>query len=169
MRIVLAITKVTADEYFRYLIVLIILVVVGTRFTLGFLTSRTLNHYRRSQSGIPVISRSTDTVLLITGLVAIVGYVGLPHLARWLPAQGVWLRSASNFLIFLCAVAAIVFILLTRKKWRQHIRRSGFELCLNCGYSLRGLPDKWKCPECGCSFDKSLVRYKWDRFVRERR
>jgi|GEM_PF-6691985 len=39
--------------------------------------------------------------------------------------------------------------------------------CLNCGYCLRGIPER-RCPECGSGYDHAAIRYfsfhqNWDR------
>lgn len=32
-------------------------------------------------------------------------------------------------------------------------RRASLERCISCGYTLRGLPHRGRCPECGFSYD----------------
>jgi len=36
-------------------------------------------------------------------------------------------------------------------------------MCLDCGYSLRGLPDVGTCPECGWGYEINVVRETWGR------
>jgi hypothetical protein len=61
--------------------------------------------------------------------------LGLVFLAGW-PVFWVWS----------CAVYALT----CRREHRHRIRLEGFDICIECGYWLRGLGDDVKeCPECG--------------------
>jgi hypothetical protein len=61
------------------------------------------------------------------------------------PTGDIWLKLLlPHWLIAL--VAALVFLLAFWPDWRRRRRRSK-GLCANCGYDLRGTPDR--CPECG--------------------
>ncbi len=45
---------------------------------------------------------------------------------------------------------AVVFRSLYQKKTYQLLRQSGYDICLECGYWLKGLDDSnYRCPECG--------------------
>ena len=36
-----------------------------------------------------------------------------------------------------------------------------YSLCPECGYTLRGLPEQHKCPECGRAYELGDVRRLW--------
>jgi uncharacterized paraquat-inducible protein A len=43
----------------------------------------------------------------------------------------------------------------------RRVRQEEGEVCLNCHYSLRGLPDDGVCPECNEPFNKPEIRRLW--------
>ncbi len=51
------------------------------------------------------------------------------------------------------AVQMVTMLWVWRNIYGPHLRRAmrdvGWEVCLKCGYSLRGLEDVKRCPECG--------------------
>jgi hypothetical protein len=75
------------------------------------------------------------------------------------------------------AIAAVLVLLFTvplmgayfvrRRRWRETAVESDFAICPECGYSLKGLPDKHACPECGKPYDLSVVRRAWRRHLGE--
>lgn len=75
-------------------------------------------------------------------------------------AQTVMGRSLDLWHEYACvALATIIstttYIFLTRsairRYLREELRRVGFQICVNCGYDLRGQTDP-RCPECGAEF-----------------
>ena len=64
-------------------------------------------------------------------------------------------------------VASLIVMTVCLGQYVQGIRRirrlkkDNYEVCLNCGYLLHGLPDNWRCPECGAGFDKKLLKENW--------
>lgn len=59
---------------------------------------------------------------------------------------------------FLSVLGALFPIWLMRRRItkdiRQYLNQNGFQLCVACGYDLRGQVE-WRCPECGAAFDQS--------------
>ncbi len=51
-----------------------------------------------------------------------------------------------------------------RVKFVADLRANDFAHCLECGYSLKGLPAKHKCPECGNDFDIAMVQESWKKY-----
>lgn len=85
-----------------------------------------------------------------------------------------WLFLLNAILIMVLAVApslplmligtgtvslGIVTSLLWWARVRRSLRQIGPELCLECGYSRRGLSDDTKCPECGASYDRAEAEW----------
>jgi hypothetical protein len=97
----------------------------------------------------------TDTPLpLRTQFIAF--FVGLPVVMAWF---FLYVRFASAFpLVFNCLTLWLgiwicisgVNHLLSRRHTYRALVRVGYDVCLNCGYWLRGLGEDVKhCPECG--------------------
>jgi len=69
---------------------------------------------------------------------------------------------------FVCSVAMICWLVLSsRAKWRffRLLQECGYEMCVECGYRLVGLPTRCRCPECGIELDKDRVRGIWGDWV----
>ena len=52
--------------------------------------------------------------------------------------------------------------------FRRFIRQNEYLVCLQCGYSLRGIPDHYECPECGVEYDHARLRVEWKRLLGEK-
>ncbi len=56
-------------------------------------------------------------------------------------------------ILVLCAAQIVTTVWVLRNIYGPHLRRAmrdvGWEVCIKCGYSLRGLEDVKRCPECG--------------------
>lgn len=50
-------------------------------------------------------------------------------------------------------------------RWNTRLRRQAVaadgRLCWECGYVLKGLPDRGECPECGTDYDAEDLRRRW--------
>ncbi|UCD75697.1 MAG: hypothetical protein JSV91_02045 [Phycisphaerales bacterium] len=54
------------------------------------------------------------------------------------------------------AVWGRAYLLFHRRRLRMAMRQHGYELCLSCGYWLKGLvADSQRCPECGAVREKT--------------
>lgn len=56
----------------------------------------------------------------------------------------------------LCAIPR-----LRERRFERIVRAHQYEVCWNCGYSLEGLAEVHRCPECGTEYDKDRVRRDW--------
>lgn len=77
-------------------------------------------------------------------------------------------QSASiMFCLSLGTTAAAIMLwalpALRERRFKRGLRALDYNLCLNCGYDLRGLPDLYQCPECGVEYDREKVRSTWQR------
>jgi hypothetical protein len=83
-----------------------------------------------------------------------------------------WVISAPDGALLLLVAGSVAVVCVCRGACRRSsdrfcaaVSRSSCQLCLNCGYSLRGLPKSHICPECGVGYDIESVRRKWERWL----
>ncbi len=50
------------------------------------------------------------------------------------------------------------------RRFAQEIIDDNLERCLECGYPLKGLPEKHRCPECGEPYNIAVVKKTWERY-----
>ncbi len=99
-------------------------------------------------------------VLVILGVHTIVGLdvFGVAELPYGLQAlHKRWLFPLGVLLILSMAIAQRIWLRLAIAR----IRRAGYSVCHNCGYSLSGLPDVHACPECGTLYSLDETRVLW--------
>ena len=103
------------------------------------------------------------TVLVYIGTLLIV-YSGLLHY-RIAGGLGEALFSIEMFLASICvSYLVLVTAILTHSRWRAVVRVCrvlGWAMCEQCGYDLRGLPERHTCPECGKQYDLNRTRAHW--------
>lgn len=54
-----------------------------------------------------------------------------------------------------------------KRQIAARVRREGLEICYECGYELRGLPDLHRCPECGTPYNKAMVVERWRAWLQQ--
>ena len=108
-------------------------------------------------------------VFVCLGLLALQAFVPLVEdlwgcVCKIFPRRMRSLAYGATVLLALC-----IWLLSTRRvrRFRQRVRSSDYELCLECGYSLTGLGDRRACPECGVDFTIEDVREKWRHWLRQ--
>ena len=47
----------------------------------------------------------------------------------------------------------------------ERMRGDDYQRCVNCGYSLSGLPSSHGCPKCGTRYQLDVVRRTWISFL----
>ncbi|MFQ5592470.1 MAG: hypothetical protein ACE5HE_15035, partial [Phycisphaerae bacterium] len=75
-----------------------------------------------------------------------------------------WLPSAwptMLILIIFCMVCRVAIPSLEKALLRKRIGSEDCEICLECGYILKGLASGGRCPECGIVFDRAGTREEW--------
>ena len=85
---------------------------------------------------------------------------------RQVPSGDVPMMRISFTLIFLIALGVLVVVLVLIRLFRDRAQKreplDGDEInqtlthCSVCGYWLRGLPDRGRCPECGSDYNEGF-------------
>jgi len=70
-----------------------------------------------------------------------------------------WLMP--TFLVLTLALSIIRLVAVRR--FCSDLFAHDFEICVECGYSLTGLPERHQCPECGKAYDMKETRLAWRR------
>lgn len=68
------------------------------------------------------------------------------------------LVAVAWFLMAICP--RIVFA-----RMKTQLADNDYLMCLNCAYSLKGLPEEHVCPECGTEYTAERVRNAWQQWV----
>jgi predicted RNA-binding Zn-ribbon protein involved in translation (DUF1610 family) len=116
---------------------------------------------------IPVLILIYATAITLIGsLVADMRRTGRFPLAAP-PAWQKTLRHAFPAVMIVTSAGITLLPYLARRRLRrfeQGILADDHEHCLECGYSLRGLPAEHCCPECGQPYSIAAVKETWRRY-----
>jgi hypothetical protein len=99
----------------------------------------------RRRMPLAMLGGATLSAAVVSGITG----AGLPRLAAGL--SRFWITVICAVLAaIVSAIWVNIYLRLHRRQFREAMRRRGFELCLGCGYWLKGLSDDiTHCPECG--------------------
>jgi hypothetical protein len=70
-----------------------------------------------------------------------------------------WLMPTFLVLMFGLGMIRLVAV----RRFCADLFANDFEMCVECGYSLTGLPERPQCPECGKAYDMKDTRLAWRR------
>ena len=96
----------------------------------------------------------------IAGFVMVVTAAGLLLVSNWdpLPESAGVVVQGIGFLLVVLAIRGVWF---STRRFHKKLKRHDFNVCLQCGYPLAGLPAKHKCPECGASYEMDQLGQTW--------
>lgn len=102
------------------------------------------------------------------------GWSMIPVFVLWMVAPLIVLLytgTAVSLIFLLQGVGWILFIavniswVIAGNRLRMRLARQRFQVCLDCAYSLRGLPERGHCPECGIEYEMSKVTNVWRGYI----
>lgn len=125
-----------------------------------------LSFRRTPPDGMPrAVWRALGTLRLVT-----IGLAVAMCFAMVIVWYGVYTRrSVFSPWLWLLPVGLVlsgcIIPLLMNRRFCHYVERSEHRVCTHCGYCLAGLPERHKCPECGCTFEIEHVRSEWQAWV----
>jgi hypothetical protein len=124
----------------------------------------------RPPQGLPPATWNLIWPYRIVGLTAALGLIlaGLLQLGVALMLAG---KLSPRLLVILkpwvmpLAVSSIILLAVAHRLAIRALARilykRSWAVCMACGYSLQGLPESYRCPECGTSFELHETRSTW--------
>ena len=118
----------------------------------------------------PVVKRLEKKPWVVAGTLVVFTLL-LPTLFYFLKIDPVQYADYASYVVV--GLFVIGFFIM-RRIWREipaltlEARANDYCLCLICGYCLKGLPEKHRCPECGTSYEIEDVKRKWSEYLADR-
>ncbi len=104
-----------------------------------------------------------------TGCISIVIFLGtvLPSCMRtWQRLGGTRISPFAGLLpMFAIGIAAPLVFGHRARRFKKHVKERDYQLCINCGYDLVGLPQEYRCPECGGQYNMPEVKEAWQKWL----
>ncbi len=89
-------------------------------------------------------------ILLAPAMLCILAFIGGWYLS---PLRGAALMIGTKLGLLVVAFAVSLVGYVTR----MALKASSEPFCIYCGYNLTGLPDKYRCPECGREYTHAII------------
>jgi predicted RNA-binding Zn-ribbon protein involved in translation (DUF1610 family) len=117
---------------------------------------------------IPVLMMMLSAPIAIFASVMVgrsqVGRIPPPPPPAWLAFSSNW--SPAVLLLSSSALGIIPYLAKRRlRRFEREIITDDLQRCLACGYPLKGLPERHRCPECGEPYDMVFVRKTWASYL----
>jgi hypothetical protein len=68
-------------------------------------------------------------------------------------AMALWVLALPLFIVGLPRLVG--------RRFAREVRAQEYLVCMNCGHSLRGLPEEHRCPECGQPYSVGELKDQW--------
>lgn len=104
---------------------------------------------------------------LAIGALLLLGIGGPSALLALGLVRGVWIGKWWFLWLWLAVYVptAHIWPWLVNKRFVRSLEENGLRLCVECGHSLRGLPDQHVCPECGQAYRIIETERVWSRWL----
>ncbi len=132
---------------------------------------RLLSH--RPAPGVPgaywLVLRRANAIIVPVVMVNLVAIVGPLYIiinsGRISSRVTLTLLVSSN--VAMCVFAAVMhfFPRIMKRRYVKRLCAADFLICIDCGYSLAGLPDDHICPECGNAYELPRMRQDWEKWI----
>jgi hypothetical protein len=118
-----------------------------------------MDQHRKRRRVPGVIWRAQRHLLVIGALTIAVGCIFFA-----IPSSWNWARSTALLVFLLGALALNCEAFRVRARTIRRARGLNYQLCIQCGYPLVGLPSSGHCPECGEPYHQETLPWTWERW-----